>query len=66
MDYSKPEPEKQVSHELPRMEVAESVDYCTPEVVWYQTETAIRISVKLTETTDCHISLTKNRILNFR
>lgn len=60
------EQEKTIICELPRMESVNTVDYNTPEVVWYQTETAVRISIKLINTTDCHISLTKNRIVNFR
>lgn len=62
----KKQEEKSFTRELPPIRAAEHVDYCTPEVFWYQTETTVRVSVKLTNTSDCRVSLTKNRILNFR
>lgn len=54
------------NRELPPIKAVKEVDYLTPEVWWYQTETAVRLSVKVTDPADCHVSLTKNRILNFR
>lgn len=67
LEYKREEDEnKPINRELHPITAAESVDYCTPEVFWYQTETAVRISVKLSNTTECHISLAKNRIINFK
>ncbi|XP_023310891.1 putative ATP-dependent RNA helicase TDRD12 [Anoplophora glabripennis] len=58
---------KSVSNrELPPIQAAPAVDYCTPEVYWSQTEKYIKIDIKLHDTDQYNLSLTKGTILHFK
>ncbi|CAG9824921.1 unnamed protein product [Phaedon cochleariae] len=54
------------NRELPSITAAPAGDFYTPEIYWSQTESTIRISIRLTDVEDYKLTLTKGRILNFR
>ncbi|KAG5893160.1 hypothetical protein JTB14_000421 [Gonioctena quinquepunctata] len=57
---------KMLNRELPPITAAPPTDYSTPDIYWSQSESSIRISIKLTDVVDYKLTLTKARILNFR
>nr|CAH7722889.1 unnamed protein product [Callosobruchus chinensis] len=52
--------------ELPSIQAAPAVDFLTPELFWYQSDTAVKLSIKVTDVKDCNVRLDKGRILSFR
>ncbi|VEN46583.1 unnamed protein product [Callosobruchus maculatus] len=52
--------------ELPPIQAAPTVDYLTPELFWYQSDTAVKLTIKVTDVKDYKLTLSKGRILWFR
>ncbi|XP_030757760.1 putative ATP-dependent RNA helicase TDRD12 [Sitophilus oryzae] len=52
-------------NDLPVIKAAPEVDYLTPNVIWYQTASNIRLTINIPDVKDCRISLLQNRAFNF-
>lgn len=48
-------------NDLPVIKAAPEVDYLTPNVIWYQTDSNIRLKINIPDVKDCRISLLQNR-----
>lgn len=56
----------QISRELPAIQAAPPVDYCTPEVYWSQTDKYIKMDIKLHDVDRYTLNLTKGTIFHFK
>lgn len=52
--------------ELPAITAAPSTDYCTPDVYWSQTESTVKLSIRLADIKDYKLTLTKGRMFDFK
>ncbi|XP_057658542.1 putative ATP-dependent RNA helicase TDRD12 [Diorhabda carinulata] len=52
--------------ELPSITAAPSTDYCTPDVYWSQTESTVKLSIRLADIKDYKLTLTKGRMFDFK
>ncbi|KAJ8972982.1 hypothetical protein NQ317_019013 [Molorchus minor] len=47
--------------ELPKIEAAAPVNYCTPDVLWSQTEKTVKLDIKITDVKEYNLTLTKKQ-----
>lgn len=59
-------PSSSVSNQLPAIKAAPAVDYLTPEVYWSQTNTQIKLSIRICDVKDVEISVKHNKSFQFR
>uniref|UniRef100_A0A6P7GEM3 RNA helicase n=1 Tax=Diabrotica virgifera virgifera TaxID=50390 RepID=A0A6P7GEM3_DIAVI len=60
-----PQPALTGNNELPAITAVPAVDYLTPEVYWYQTDTTVTLRIKLIDCDNYKISLKMRNMFNF-